>query len=291
MTTGTFKAGLGVMFAVLLLAVAPSLSCSGMSSEGVYTTAVSTAGVGGSLVANGSGGAMNTATGTGGDLGLSSGTGGSGAEAGGLPCGTALTGVIRDFKEEHPDFQYVVGSEKGIVLPDLGADGKPVYANKANPLTTTTQANFDQWYRDVTDVNISIPLTIDFVDSGGDIFTYDNQAFFPIDGQGWGNEHPDHNYHFTYELHTKFRYQGGEVFTFKGDDDLFVFINRKLVIDLGGVHGAEEETVELDTIAPTVGLTLDEIYSLDLFFAERHEVNSTFRVDTSISFVDCGGPD
>jgi fibro-slime domain-containing protein len=87
-----------------------------------------------------------------------------------------------------------------------------------------------------------------------------------------------YNFHFTTEIHVSFQYNGGETFTFTGDDDVWVFINKQLVIDLGGVHGAANANVQLDTL----GLAPGGIYPLDVFHAERHTVQSNFRIDTTI---------
>jgi fibro-slime domain-containing protein len=226
--------------------------------------------------------------GQGGGLGGGLGTGGGGASMNG--CGSDLTGTIRDFKQEHPDFEYTLGDDRGIVEQDLGSDGKPVYASSAATPTTTGNTNFDQWFRDVGGVNMASQLTLALTDNGDGTFTYDNGMFFPIDGDGWGDEGNAHNYHFTFELRTTFKYNGGETFSFTGDDDLFVFINGKLAIDLGGVHGAQSQTVDLDADAGYLGITPGETYALDFFFAERHLSQSNFRIDTTIAdFIDCGG--
>lgn len=192
-----------------------------------------------------------------------------------------LTGVVRDFLDTHPDFENGLGFDPGIVSSALGADGKPVYTGLAGNPTTHGQAAFDQWYRDVPGVNLSAPLSITLdngVPAPGGTYTYANSAFFPIDGALLGNQGRSHNFHFTFELHTEFTYQAGQLFSFTGDDDLWVFIDDQLVIDLGGVHGAMSSSVSLDTL----GLTPGTDYDLDLFFAERHTSASNFRIDTSI---------
>jgi fibro-slime domain-containing protein len=266
-------------FLVLFLALsACSADDTATGSRGAGGGAASS-GAGGE--ATGGGGKPSSGSGAGGEL-FPTGSGGATGAGGSVDCGNELLGTVRDFMVAHPDFEDFLGDDKGIVSPDLGADGKPVYAGNPTTPTTTGKENFDQWFRDVDGVNMAIPHKITLTPSGG-VSTYDNSNFFPIDGKGFGDEGNTHNYHFTYEIRTKFEYKGGEVFTFTGDDDLFTYINGKLAINLGGVHGAQSETVNLDAMAQQLGIEKGKTYSLDFFFAERHTSESNFRIDTTIT--------
>ncbi|HXU83258.1 MAG TPA: fibro-slime domain-containing protein, partial [Polyangia bacterium] len=221
----------------------------------------------------------------------------------------ALVAVVRDFKgvddDGHPDFQSYEGDTPttGLVAELLGGDRKPVYASKcqAGSITgncpwgaqTTSKKDFDQWYRFVEGVNKPYLLYFQFMTDSNGQATFSSNRFFPLDGAGWGDSGEDEdmkmrNFHFTTELHTKFKYGGGETFTFKGDDDLWVFINNHLAMDLGGLHPEAMGALDLDASAGTLGISKGGVYTMDLFHAERHTNASNFQVQTNFVFTDCG---
>ena len=87
-----------------------------------------------------------------------------------------------------------------------------------------------------------------------------------------------HNYGFTMKIQASFEYIPGQYFEFFGDDDVWVFINNKLAVDLGGQHAQVFGSVDLDTL----GLTEGANYPFHIFYAERHTSESNFMMRTSI---------
>lgn len=150
-----------------------------------------------------------------------------------------------------------------------------------------SEATFDQLWKDSLSFNVSAPLSINLQRQSNGLYVFDSNTdpqysslggFFPIDGQLFGNSAgtPAHNFHFTYVVKTTFVYQasGPQTLSFRSDDSLWVFINGTNVVDLGGVHGALEQEVQLNRL----GLVNGQSYTIDIFYAERHRPTSSLKL-------------
>jgi fibro-slime domain-containing protein len=227
-------------------------------------------------------------------------------------CEAVIELTLRDFQPTHPDFESFMGLNDigcGIVAPTLGADLKPTFVSVIGTKKRVTtgdfehltflscddwkgwmpngvikdQDSFDQWFRDVPGVNETFNVSVTLDDSGTGNFTYDSAAFFPLDGMGFGNTPgEEHNFHFTTEAHMRFGYVAGQKFTFRGDDDLWIFVNNKLALDLGGMHLPIAATIDFDAQAAELGIQPGGTYQMDIFHAERHTDQSNFRIETNI---------
>jgi fibro-slime domain-containing protein len=211
-------------------------------------------------------------------------------------CGFPLTLYLHDFKAYgedggHPDFEHfdnglVTGLVKSIIDPDGVPSLKSTTGSGSVPSITNAES-FSQWFTD-DPINQSIQQTLTFSEISGEKYEYNNNAYFPIDNVGFGNYQPYmsglHNYHFTATMRAVFRYSSGAfpTFSFTGNDDVWLYINGHLIIDMGGVHDATTGNVTMNaSTAALLGVVDGQLVRLDFFMANRHTPNSQFKMTQS----------
>lgn len=170
----------------------------------------------------------------------------------------------------------------------------PVYTGPSGEYNRTAKVAYDTAFK-----NVVITDSLPFLHTTDSVYQFERSGtngtpeFFWIDKKGFGNEPAgyQHNYSFTMELHTFFTFKKGLQFDFLGDDDVWAFVNKKLVLDLGGIHNSDSGTIKMDSIGPALGLVEGEVYSFDFFYAERHTTKSCIKITTNmISRTDGTGP-
>lgn len=206
----------------------------------------------------------------------------------------------------HIDFNNGSGSGITFDMVDLllADDGRPV-ANPAfvpNNASYHTAESFFEWYRDTPGTNLAVVDWLDLPQTPAGAYEFDSNAFFPIDDRGWADPastdpetlYNGHNFNFTSEIRYWFEFSGTEELAFRGDDDVWVFVDGHLCLDIGGLHGAVGATMSLadPTAEPNATqqaivqacvdeLEVGKVYEVAVFHAERHTTESNFRLTLS----------
>ena len=194
---------------------------------------------------------------------------------------TNMTTVTGTDEQTHsvPIYGMAVDAYKSIVLTDNGAG---TYSFEAGYSGTKKDVQYDRESG-----------TIYNGTNGGD-----ESGFYPLEDLGY--EQPGlltatskvnngaKNGSFTLRGESQFVYKEASnlYFTFTGDDDVYMYINGTLALDLGGAHGRNSKTVELNKLDPVkYGLVEDQVATFTFFYMERCSDASTFGIKTNMELL------
>ena len=193
---------------------------------------------------------------------------------------------------------YNKNIETGITEPTLNEEYLPI-ANGGDMLPNrgVNGDNFTRWFSAVEGKSKAYAGTLGLKFSKStSSFSYENEEFYPLNSISVPDEavNRDGNNHlFTFNLGVPVRVlaDGNEEFSIYADDDTWVYIGDKIVIDMGGVHEATTARFKINNEGEVysavngeefaysgVKLTRDTGAIVRIFHADRDSTESVFSM-------------
>ncbi len=147
----------------------------------------------------------------------------------------------------------------------------------------TDADSFNEWYRYTPGTNLEKPHGVVLERDPNGVYSFETDRFYPVDGELYGNEGEANNSYFTYSISATGIYTActDQFIEIQSSDDVWVYINGELVIDIGGVRTPSAQYFALDRL----NLADDEEFQIDVFYANRGRApDSVFRLRTNIEF-------
>ncbi|QIE57364.1 fibro-slime domain-containing protein [Pikeienuella piscinae] len=200
----------------------------------------------------------------------------------GVASALTLGGTVRDFDNTHPNFgqgtPFGLLADGQVVSSALtGAAPSPIFVegDRTNPpVNFTTHDDYNEWWTG----GVASPYDVVFSESGG-VQSFDGAAstpgsqFFPAGSN---------NYLFTLQFGGLLSFEDGDTFSASSDDDLWIFVDNKLVLELAGVHSPASDSFSAADLM-LLGLVSGQNYAFDVFYAERNVTQAQLNLSTDMT--------
>jgi len=181
-------------------------------------------------------------------------------------------------------------------IPDSGTSST-VYDEDTNIITNSSAAGKTHYVYEVRSNGVESKTTyyplLPIVDKNGNNTNGVTKSPYFLDPgvastNSTGNTYKNRNFNYVITSAGEFVYHADDelYFEFEGDDDVYLFVDGRLVLDIGSAHSITKTKIKLNDYATILGLMEGETYDFNFYYMERHGVGANMRICTNIRVTD-----
>lgn len=213
------------------------------------------------------------------------------------------------------DANFLSSNKVGSVVQSKFPMRKETVSGVTTYYFDSTSGKDNVWFNNLNTSNPTVSYAQNSKRAKDSLFSYSNQeasgwGFFPFDGDRTGDIDAK-NYGFGMRVDVKFNLgENGKIngvdqkFNFTGDDDVWVYVDNKLILDLGGDHKKASGSINFATLSVTAdtgntfnnatrntSFTLDNYndptaeHTLTMFYVERGMIESNLSFNFNFAPV------